>query len=340
VRITAHDTVPVPGARVVLHRVGRAVQGPIDSALAGSHGEFRFRFRPDTTAIYLLSSGWNGIEYFSTPLHTNPELPDSGLIIAVSDTSSAARVLTVSRHLVVSKPGRDGRRSALEIVVLTNPGFTTRVSPDSIHPGWTGGLPPGVVNFQPGSGDFSGEALVVRHDSVMLFAPIAPGEKQLIYTYSLPPGPGRVRIPALDSIATANVLLEEFDRTVKGGGIVKADSEKIEGRSFRQWVGPVPAGGVVEIDFPAIGGTRWLLPALVGTLALVLGAVALKVLSGTRGGVPPKSPALIDRLARLDRQYAGKEASTPPEEWQRYQAERARLKAEVAAQFGRSRQTP
>ena len=62
------DSVPVPGVRVVLHRVAQATQGPLDSALAGPDGGFRFTLRPDTAAIYLLSARHAGIEYFTTPL--------------------------------------------------------------------------------------------------------------------------------------------------------------------------------------------------------------------------------------------------------------------------------
>jgi hypothetical protein len=334
-RITATDSVPVPNARVVLHRVGRSAQGPIDSTVAGPRGEFRFRYAADTSAIYLLSSGWQGIEYFSSPLHTDPAAPDTGLAIVVSDTSSSAPVGIVSRHLVVSKPAADGHRPALEIVVLANVGTATRVSPDSSHPTWAAGLPSGAVSFQAGNGDFSGEALAVRHDSVMLFAPVAPGEKQVIYTYSLPPGIGPVRIAVPDSIGVFNILLEEFDRTVRGGGLLKADSQQIEGRSFRQWAGPAAAGSVIDIDFPGAGLGGWLLPALVGAVALVLGIVALKALG--RRPMDGLAGSPLDALARLEARYAGRESSVPAEEWQRYQAERARLKEEVAARLARSR---
>lgn len=340
-RVTARDTTPVPRARVVLHRVGRAVQGPIDSAIAGPRGEFRFRFLPETTAVYLLSSGWQGIEYFSSPLHTDPTAPDTGLVIAVSDTSSVQPLGIVSRHLVISRPGPDGRRPALEIVVIRNDGSATRVSPDSAHPSWAAGIPAGVVGFQPGNSDFSAEALAIRNDSVMLFAPVAPGEKQVIYTYSLPVGSGAARIAVPDSIAVFNILLEEFDRTVTGGGILKADSQQIEGKSFRQWAGPVPAGGTVAIDFPGAGLNAWLLPGLVGAVALVLGVVALRTL-GRRPAVAGAGGAgsPLDQLARLDARYAGRQDAVPADEWAQYQTERARLKQEVSEQLARSRSSP
>jgi hypothetical protein len=311
------------------------MQGPVDSTISGPRGQFNFRFIPDTTAIYLLSSGWQGIEYFSSPVHTNPSAPDTGLVVAVSDTSSTAPISVMSRHLVVSKPTQGGSRAVLEIVVITNASNATRVSADSSHPTWETGIPAGALNFEAGSGDFSGDALEVKKGQVRLFAPIAPGEKQVIFTYSLPANTGPVHITVPDSIGMFNVLLEEFDRTVKGGGITKGDSQAIEGRSFRQWAGPAAEGAVIEIDFPGAGATAWLLPGLVGALAIVLALVAGTALR-KRPATASKGSAL-DRLARLDASYAGKEGSVPPEEWQQYQTQRAQLKEEVGAQLARSR---
>ena len=260
----------------MLHQVARAVQGPVDSVTAGPRGEFRFRFLPDTAAVYLLSSGYAGIEYFSTPVHADPAAPDTGLLLVVSDTSSSAPLRILSRHIVIGRPQKDGSRPALEIVVLANNGPDTRVATET-QPSWAARLPKGVRNFEVGSGDVSGDAMIARNDSVVLEAPVAPGEKQLLFTYQVPPGVGTMRIPVGDSVDVMNVLLEEFDRTVTGGGIAKADSQSIEGRSFRQWNGPVPAGSVVSIDFPGARLT-WLLPLLVGSVAVSLLVLALRTL--------------------------------------------------------------
>jgi hypothetical protein len=126
-RVNGSDTVAVPGARVVLHRVGRDVQGPIDSLVAGRDGSFRFRFRADTAALHILSSRYAGIEYFSPPLAVNPAQPDTGATLVVFDTSSTAPVQVEARHFVVSRPLDDGTRMVLELVVLSNAGQATRV---------------------------------------------------------------------------------------------------------------------------------------------------------------------------------------------------------------------
>lgn len=332
VRITATDTIPVGGTKVMLHRIGREQQGPVDSVVSDRGGGFRFRFQADTAAVYLVSAGWGGIEYFSSPLHTEPTLPDTALVLVLSDTSSSARVTTVSRHIVISKPSADGLRASLEIVVIANAGPATRITADTLHPSWAAPLPRNVAGFTAGSGDFSSEALTVRNDSVLVFAPIAPGEKQLLYTYALPPNPGPVTIPMGDSIGTLNILLEEKALRVRGGGLIPLDSQVIEGRSFMKWEGTVKPGSSITIDFPG-NRTAWVIPALVGGIALALvivGALALRRRPAMR---PVMAPSLIDQLARLDARYAGREASTPAEEWLVYQQERARLKAALQAQL-------
>jgi hypothetical protein len=333
VRARVTDTAGVAGATVVLHQVGRTRQGPIDSTIAGSGGEFRFRFRADTGSVYLLSSGWSGIEYFSTPVHTDPAQPDTGLVLMVSDTSSVVRVTVQSRHIVVSKPGADGTRPTLEIVLLGNGGPDTRVAGDSSRPTWGARLPRRALNFQVGQGDVSADAVVFRNDSVLLFAPIAPGDKQVLYTYQLPAAPGTVRIPLDDSVAVVNVLLEEFDRTVTGGAIVRGDSQTIEGRSFRQWIGPAPAGTVLTIDYPG-SSSRWILPTLVSLVALSLGIVALRTLL-SRSERPVAAPAtpILDRLAELDARYRHRRGEVSAEEWAGYESERDRLKDQLTRQL-------
>jgi hypothetical protein len=331
VRVSGTDTVGIRAATVVLHRVGRGAQGPIDSARTGPRGEFRFRFPADTSVVYLLSSGYAGIEYFSTPIPVNPGRSDTGLLLIVSDTSTTVPLHVTSRHIVISKPATDGTRAALEIVTLENAGTLTRVGGGLDRPTWGARLPSGALGFQVGQGDVSAEAMQARHDSVLLFAPVAPGEKQLVYTYQLPAAPGTVRIPIGDSIGTLNVVLEEFDRAVRGGGLARADSQRIENRSFRLWTGAVGPGAVVTIDFPG-NRTAWLLPALVGVLGLSLVFGLLRVLPRR---APPVggATAVLDALARLDARYAGREAEVGAHEWAAYQRDRARLKTEMGARL-------
>jgi hypothetical protein len=333
IRIQGNDTLPLAGSRVVLHRIGRDVQGPIDSMLTDPRGTFGFRFRGDTTAIFLVSAGFAGIEYFSTPIHTDPALPDTALEVLVSDTSSSTRISVASRHMVVGQPGSDGGRPVLEIVVLENPGPFTRVARDSATPSWRGPLPAGAVAFEPGNGDFSPEALEFHAGQTQLFAPIAPGEKQLVYSYVLPTERTRVALPIADSIADLDVLLQEPSARVVGS-LVAADTERIQGRLFHRWTGAVSADARIELRFPGSAGS-WLLPGLVSVTAA--GFLVAFVLSRRRQRAARASGLagndLVERLARLDAQFAGREAEVDPSEWRVYQEERRRLKQQLAARL-------
>jgi len=334
----AADTVPLPHARVVLHQVGRDAQGPIDSMVADGAGRFRFRFRADTSALYLLSSRYGGIEYFSPPVHTNPARPDTAIQLQTYDTSSTTPIAIEARHIVVPRAGADGSRSVLDLIVLRNDGLRARVAPDSAHPSWSLTLPPGSGEMQLGEGDVSPDAVVRVGDTVRVLAPLAPGQKQLSIAYATVPVAGRLVFPVGPAETPINLLLEEPDARVSGGKLALADTQVIEGRSFRRFSGRVPAGGAVTLTVSAgpAAAARRVLVGLVGGLVLVLGAAAVwlvrrprRAAALPRPGQPDETARLLDAIAVLDARYAGREADVPADEWQRYTDERAALKARL-----------
>jgi hypothetical protein len=327
------DSLPMPAARVLLHRVGRDVQGPVDSTRADDRGRFRFRFRADTAALYLLSVRYGGIEYFSTPVHTNPARPDTALRLVAYDTSSTAPIAVEARHIVVPRPGEGGTRAVPDLIVLRNDGTMARVSPDSLHPSWTVRLPPGTGEMQVGEGgDLSPDAIVRQGDTVKVLAPIAPGQKQLSLEYAVVPPAGRLTFDVGSTTAPLNVLVEEVGARVAGPGLALADSQVIEGRSFRRWSGTVAAGGAIAVTFAdvasqAAGRT---LALLVAPVALILAFAGWRLVRRPRA-VAPRGPdeALLDQIAALDARYAGREAEAAPDEWRQYETERAALKARL-----------
>ena len=327
------DTVPVPGARVVLHRVGRDAQGPLDSVTADASGRFHFRFQADTAALYLLSARWGDVEYFSPPVHTNPARPDTAMRLVVYDTSSTAPIGVEARHIVVPRAGQDGSRSVLDLIVLRNDGRVARVAPDSSRPSWRLVLPPGTGDMAVGESDLSPDAVVREGDTVKVLAPLAPGQKQLSLEYSVTPVRGKLEFPVGPGGGAVNLLVEERDVRVSGGTLALADSQVIEGRSFRRYLGDVPAGGAVVLAVGAAGAaavTRLALPVLVGALAVVLAAAGWWLIRRPSRRTPALPPEqMLDAIAALDARYAGREPDTADDEWRRYAAERARLKAEL-----------
>ncbi len=344
-RPAAGDTTAVPGARVVLHRVGRSLQGPVDSAVSDRRGRFRFTFRADTASLYLLSARFGGIEYFSPPVPTNPERPDTAIEVAVYDTSSTAPVSVAARHVVVPRPDEDGSRPVLDLLVLRNAGWLARVAPDTIRPSWSGPLPPGTLGLEIGESDVSPDAVSRRGDSVYLSAPLAPGEKQLALQYLIPAGLETVTFPIGSEGGTVNMLVnmlvEERGASVSGAPVTLADSQLIEGRWFKRWNGKVTGGGSLRLTLPGTGRSPVpVLAALVGALALVLLTAGWLMVARRRRLVAtaaapavrlPSPDRLVDAIATLDTRYGGRQQATDPEEWDRYLSERARLKAELEA---------
>ncbi len=326
---------------MVLHRVGRAVQGPLDSTSSDRRGRFRFRFPSDTAALYLLSARYAGIEYFSTPVHTNPERPDTAIPIVVYDTSTTAPIALEARHLVLTRPGEEGTRSVLDLIILRNNGRLTRVAPDSSRPAWGGPLPPGTLGMELGESDLSPDAVSRRNDSLIVTAPLAPGEKQVTVQYVIPPGEQVLELPFPEPVSMVNVLAEEKNVTANGG-LALADSQFIQGRWFRRWTGAVPAGGLVRVMLPvASRAPERLLAALVGAVVLVLVGAGWYVLSHRRTALSrPPAEELLEMIATLDARYAGRELETSPAEWRSYQSNRARLKTQLEASLAARRESP
>jgi hypothetical protein len=301
--------------------------------LTDRRGHFRFIFQPDSGSLYLLSARYGGIEYFSSPVHTNPERPDTGIPLFVYDTSSRAPVEVEAHHIVVPRPGDDGSRSVLELFVLRNSGLRARVGPDSAKPAWSAPLPTGSLGLELGESDLSPEAVSRRGDSVYVFAPIAPGEKQLAVQYVIPGDQSMVNFPVGAASGRLNLLIEGPVASVSGAPLALADSQLIGGRMFQRWSGTVPRGALVRVAL--LGSPRTpiaVLAGLVGGLALALLLAGWLLLARSRARAEVALPdSLLASIASLDVRYLGREGEVPVEEWETYRAERARLKAQLEA---------
>jgi hypothetical protein len=332
-RVVNADSVPIAGIRVLLHRIGKEIQGPIDSARSDRQGRFRFSFQPDTSSFYLVSGRYSGIEYFSSPVPTNPNRVNAPVTVVVYDTSSSASVSLEARHLVVTRPDQDGSRSVLDLVILENTGRLTRVAPDTVRPSWSVPLPSGTIGLDIGESDISSGAIARRGDSLVVSAAIAPGEKQLTLQYQIPAGQDSISLAVARSGVTFNVLAEEPGARVIAPGLALADSQLIQGRSFRRWTGKVTGPAVIRVALPRrVPTPHWVLLGLVSGLALGLAAAGWYFMSrrSRQQGVAP-ADSLVAAIAVLDARYLGREQETPDQEWRVYQTERARLKAELEA---------
>lgn len=343
VRITASDTLPAAAAAVVLHRIGRDRQGPIDSMRADASGRFRFRFPADTAALYILTSRHHGVQYFSEPVHTNPERPDTALVLAVHDTSSRQAVTLAARNIVVSAPGPDGTRSVVELLALRNDGPLTRVPAESAEAVWTWRIPRGVAGFTADAGELSAGAIDLHGDTVLVLAALPPGLREITVEYLLPGGQGDARFPFDQGADAVNLLVEERAASLALPPGLRPDSATvIESREFRRWAGSVAAGEAIAASLPVPG--RWgrgALGALIALLVLALAAGAVRALRGARqrpvGGYPTDPDALVETIARLDAEF-GASGPHDADATRRHAETRAELKAQLERALARRRE--
>ena len=337
------EPVPIPGVMVTIHRVNRQGGEPLDSMRTDGRGRYAFRYRQsgDTTSIYFVSASYADIAYFSPPLRAALVRGDDADITVFDTTSTSIPIHQRGRHVVVSAVDSAGRRGVIEVYELSNDTSVTRIARDS-GTVWDAGLPSGMSGFRVGEGDVSADAVSANNGRVRVIAPIAPGIKQLSFSYDLDARAFPVSIPAERETSVFEVLIEDPQGTATGTGFAEVDPVSVEGRTFRRFLAhDVPANGVVRVAVPRVapvGRGRY-----IAVVALALGAAMLVVLAravmrrgGHRRDVPevPEWANDPDRLARriaaLDADFE-RIAEPSAEARETYEIKRAELKARLAA---------
>lgn len=321
VRPSTRDTTnvdPVSGIWVTLHRVGSDTAGPLDSMRTGSGGRYAFHYRRHgrADAIYFVSASYRSIAYFSLPLLTSRVTGDSAEI-TVFDTTSRQFPLTIrGRHVIVSRPNVDGSHDVVEVYEITNDSGITLVSPDDAHPTWTAVLPEGAIGFSVMQSDISPRAVRAVGGRVEVVAPMAPGLKQLSFSYRVPAKSFPLSIPMTRPVGVLEVLAEDPRATVSGPALKKAEPVSIQGRQFTRYLGEdVPANAVLRVDGPtgtdASQQQHYLIIVAIALAVLMLGALGF-VLARRRSPAPAivGQPALAlgDDAERLAREIAALDA--------------------------------
>jgi hypothetical protein len=311
------------GQRVVLHRVSQAASGPLDSVTTRSDGSFALTFRPTADGLYLLSVRYAGIGYFSAPINDADEavIPDAEIV--VYDTSSTARVAALrGRHLIVSAPGAGGVRTAVEVFELANDTSVTMVSAADSSPVWRLRLPPAAQGPRMGESEFAAEAVRFAGGEVQLFAPLAPGLKQLVVSYELPPSAFPLSLPMEPASTVMEVLLEETGGNATGAGLTVQPAVTVGGRRFQRALAQdAGSGAVVAISLPdvnvvASGAGVWIVVLAVPALALGAWVVAAprrrlrtSALKSPGAHAPEFAPAVTPPAARSTESLARRVAT-------------------------------
>ena len=348
----------VGDVRVVLHRVGPDVAGPLDSLLTDQRGRYAFRYRPSGSpdAVYFVSATYRGITYFTAPLRSAAVTGDDALITVFDTTSASVRLHVVGHHVVVSQPNANGRREVVEVFEVGNDSSVTLVSGASGRATWSAPLPAGAENPRVNpTGEVGPSNTRFADGRAQFLSPMSPGVHQLSYAYELPSRALPLSLTVEEPSEVLEVLVEEQGATVSGARMEEVAPVTTSGRAFRRFLGQgVPPGTVVRIDVPFTFGAarqRWLwivattcAAAMLAALLVALGRSRQRARAPTRAVAPPPrvllspSEQLLSEIAALDARFERNIGATEDERV-RYESERGALKARLAAALADERRS-
>jgi hypothetical protein len=339
---------PVPGAWVVLHRIGHDTAGPVDSVRTNARGEYTFTYsRPeDDSSLYLASSVRGGVAYFTAPLRAGDVRGEPAEIMVFDTTSKKVPLHIQGRHLVVARGTGDTNHEVLEVYELSNDTVVTAVAPKN-GAVWTALVPEHASKFRLGDGDVSAGGLVMRDGRVHLFAPIAPGLKQLSFHYELPVNAVPLRVPITEPVGVLEVMIDDPGARVTGAGLREMPRVESEGRKFKRFLSQdVPRNAVVKLELSPetgeTGSTRGATVVGLGALfaataggALALASVrARKRQTSVRSTPQSQSEVLIRSIAELDARFERDPVEVGPRRVE-YEAERQVLKERLREALAR-----
>jgi hypothetical protein len=275
---------PVSGAWVVLHRVGPDRAGPLDSIQSDSRGRYSFNYQRTGSedAVYFVSASHDGIAYFTPPLPEGRVSGDDGEIAVFDTTSTRVPMSLRGHHVVVSAVDANARRAVMEVYDLSNDSSVTRVAvgdkPENAT--WQVHLTPGATDFRVAQGDISAAAVSYVNGAVNVFAPIAPGMKQLSFSYSLPANAFPLKLPLEKETGIYEILIEEKAGSVTGPHLKEVDPVTVEERNFRRFLASdMPENSVAVIDLPAPPPNRNIDPRFLVAVTLVIGGSMIVALA-------------------------------------------------------------
>jgi hypothetical protein len=356
VRPHGENPLPVPGAWVVLHRIGHDSAGPIDSMRTDARGVYSFRYlrTDEDSALFIVSTVHGGVAYFTPPLRLGHVQGEAAEIMVFDTTSAPLPIRVEGRHLIIGSPAERGRRrEVLEVYELSNDTTVTAVAPKNGRPVWTAIVPTGATAFRIGEGDVSEGGLVLRDGRVELFAPIAPGLKQISFRYELPQDAFPLSVPITGPVQVLEVMAEDPGARVSGAGLVEQRTVTSEGHTFKRYLAQeVPRNSVVRVDIPPDrGAARGVTVALLALFAAAMAGVLAAAIGRGRRRRPtvaaaapaavtaePEPQALIRAIAELDVRFH-RAAAEGTGERATYEAERNALKERLRAALARAKQT-
>lgn len=341
---------------VVVHRVGPDRAGPLDSTRSAVNGRYHLRYRVagDSSAVYFVSTTYDGVAYFTPPLRALVVAGDDGMITVFDTTSGPVAIRLGGRHLIIGAPEASGRRPIGEVYDLQNDSTVTVVARDGTTPVWSASLPRAATGFELNTnGELAAGAISRRDTSVGLFAPLSPGIRQLAFTYQLPATAFPLNVTFNQGAGVFELLVQEPSAKVTGARVREMSPVSTDGRMFRRFLAQdVPMNAVIRIDVPRIvGAERQTVYLGIGIAFVIAMTIALLVagrrapapLARSPGAAPPGTAPrgasdLVRAIADLDAQFE-RRAVVDAGERAQYDARRSALRTELAELLAANRRS-
>jgi hypothetical protein len=275
---------PVRGDWVVLHRVGPDSAGPIDSVRSDAIGRYSFKYERTGSgdAVYFVSASHDGIAYFTTPLAQGKVSGNDGEIAVFDTTSGPVAMSLRGHHVVVSAADANARRAVVEVYDFSNDSTLTRVAAGQTPADatWQTHVAPDISDFKVSQGDISAAAVSYANGVVSVFAPIAPGIKQLSFSYSLPAKSFPLKLPLESETGVYEVLIEEKAGSVTGPNLKEMEPVTVDDRNFRRFLASdMPQNSVAVIDLPAPPPTHSVDSRFLVAITLLIGGTMVVALA-------------------------------------------------------------
>ncbi len=273
---------PAVGAWVTVHRVGKDSAGPIDSVRTTAAGQYALRWRSfgAADAVYFASVTWDGIAYFTPPLRAADSRGDAAEITVFDTTSRTFPLSVKGRHLIIGKADTAGMRTVIEVFELSNDSLKTLIAAEQQAPAptWSIAVPPAAIDVRASEGEISPDAFSFTLGRVSVFAPIAPGVKQVSFSYRVPASSFPLAFGADHGAVVFEVLVEDPQGTVSGPGFASVDPVTLENRNFRRYLAQdVKDGARLQVEMPAT--TAPIRNLYISGLLIVIGFLMVFMLS-------------------------------------------------------------
>jgi hypothetical protein len=305
---------------VVLHLVGEATQGEIDSVQVSRDGSFAFRLPsvpdPRRSEVYFASVRHAGILYFGSAISLPVQL-DSLYEIHAYDTlvvSPGGAAVPVEARNVFLEEDSSGWQ-VTDLIQLRNDEDRTLVAPEN-GVVWRYPLPPTAQDPTMSDATLAATSWTFEDGDVVVRAPLPPGERLFVVRYAVP-GPF-LEIPLPGVTEGIDVLVKEPAPPLEVPGLTVAQPVELEpGSTYRRFSGAETRDAVVRLvegEVPRTVPPGWL--ALL--LALVLGSAGVWIVQRPALERPTPLPrrsrrALLVEVAQLDEAFEATPSPTPEE---------------------------